>query len=95
MFTIEVEKRGKDDEFKFKDLKMFHHECYGGTIKCDYQGGYWELSCQRCGLETAVHITYRSGVGREDSEETINIIKTAIDGRERNISDDVRVIQKN
>lgn len=33
MFTIEVKKRGKDEEFSFKDLEMFHQECGAGKIK--------------------------------------------------------------
>lgn len=31
-FTIEVEKRGKNEDFAFRDLKMWHRECYGGRI---------------------------------------------------------------
>ncbi len=33
MFTIEVEKKEKDEEFGFKDLEMYHKECIGGRIK--------------------------------------------------------------
>lgn len=32
MFTIEVKKKEKDEEFGFEDLEMFHKEC-GGRIK--------------------------------------------------------------
>ena len=33
MFTIEVGKKGKDEEFDFEDLEMYHKECMGGRIK--------------------------------------------------------------
>ena len=33
MFTIEVKKKEKNEEFTFEDLEMFHGECGGGQIK--------------------------------------------------------------
>ncbi|PJC28959.1 hypothetical protein CO010_00955 [Candidatus Shapirobacteria bacterium CG_4_8_14_3_um_filter_39_11] len=79
MFTIEVKKREKDEEFSFKDLEMFHQECYGGKIK--WIGA--ALECKRC----RGNIPFS---GREEKK----IVLTAIDGEERRLSDDVRVVQK-
>ncbi|GAH71597.1 unnamed protein product [marine sediment metagenome] len=54
MFTIDVKEKGKNEEFSFKDLEMFHQECYGGKIKQNYEGPNWRLTCQRCGQWCAV-----------------------------------------
>ena len=99
MFTIEVKKKGKDEEFGFKDLEMFHQECYGGKIK---QSQYrereedWMLTCQRCGQWCVISGDLEDGVPR--------IVKTVMDGQERkihtftrgrwNVDFEVRVIQK-
>lgn len=77
-FTIEVKKRGKDEEFSFEDLELFHQECFGGEIKITQSEfshiprGY-NLTCQRCKSEREIDIRI----------EAIGIIKTAIDGKER------------
>ena len=109
-FTIEVKKKEKDEEFSFKDLEMFHQECCGGKIrKKQYYHGIgrlsedklenpldindsaydnfvpgWELTCQKCGVIKLILA----------DPQGINIIKTAIDGEERNIKNNIRVIQK-
>jgi hypothetical protein len=107
MFTIEVRKKGKDEEFDFKDLEMFHQECYGGKIEAEdvelpgeyipgiQRGGVViekgvtlpefkvRLYCQRC----------KQGILIE-TERRIEIVKTAIDGKERKIEEGIRVIQK-
>jgi len=109
-FTIEVKKKEKDEEFSFMTLEMFHQECYGGEIrqKQYYQGigGFsgerierpleiddaayddyvpgWELTCQKCGI-TKLILAEPQG---------IEIIKTAVDGKERKINDDIRVIRR-
>lgn len=91
MFTIEVKKKEKDEEFSFEDLEMFHQECYGGKIKvdsCSPDGtggeGAQLLECERCGESIRVLV----------SGHTATIIKTAIDGQERKIGENITVIQK-
>lgn len=91
MFTIEVGRKGKDEEFRFEDLEMFHGECYGGKIeiKPDSSPGLRpssrNLDCMRC------H-SIVNGVGEED---IVKIIQTAIDGEEREgYKNILRVIQK-
>lgn len=58
-FNIEVKKRGKDEEFGFEDLEMFHQECYGGKIKVKPEFSAkretvneWLLQCERCKYST-------------------------------------------
>jgi hypothetical protein len=83
-FTIEVEKRGKDEDFDFGDLKMWHRECYGGRIvgrkfdkaefgpdaEVDFPEPVWLLTCQRCHEGRALM-----------REEPTAIVRTAIDGK--------------
>ena len=89
MFTIEVKKKKKDEEFSFKDLEIFHKECMGGRIlvstqKIKEQRVYLNIvdlniyvfECKRCGRKVGVDI---------DSYNPEYIIKTAIDGQERKI----------
>jgi hypothetical protein len=79
MFTIEVEKKKKDEDFSFEDLEMFHQECYGGKIKItqsklnNFPKGY-NLICQRCKSEKEIEIS-----------DVIEIIKTAVDKEEREL----------
>ncbi len=81
MFTIEVEKKGKDEEFTFKDLEMFHQECYGGRIEITRSklGGSppagYHLTCQRCKCEKEINI----------DPDAVEIVKTAIDKKERKL----------
>ena len=79
MFTIEVKKKGRNEEFSFMNLELFHQECYGGRIK--WIGA--ALECKRC----RGNIPFS---GREEKK----IVLTAIDGKERKLSDDIRVVQK-
>ncbi len=77
---IEVKKKGKDEEFSFDDLELYHQECSGGKVKDNTEStlsflrGY-NLTCQRCKCEREIDI----GI------ESIVIIKTAIDAEEREI----------
>ena len=76
-FTVEVEKKRRDEDFTFSLLSLFHRECMGGTIlkiMSDLSGQYWRLICTRCNAEVGV-----------SQGGTISIIKTAIDGEEREI----------
>lgn len=89
MFTIEVKKRGKEQEFSLEDLEMFHQECYGGGIKQEMGSGlgFGEgiLTCTRCEERRRVLI---------GQDMVFKIIQTAIDGQERKITEEVCVIQK-
>ena len=90
MFTIEVEPKGKDQEFSFRHLEMYHKECYGGKINIistteDFGHpntgfedlDFYKLTCTRCGLKTII---------KEQSEVPSQIIKTAIDGQKRDVN---------
>jgi len=72
-FRIEVEKKKSDDIFTFKDLKISHLNCLGGDV-CfeDIEGDSEKIVCQRCKNWELIH-----------QEEIVEIIKTAIDGKER------------
>ena len=107
MFTIEVRKKEKGEEFDFKDLEMFHQECYGGKIEAEdvELPGEYIPGIQREGLEIEKGVTLpefkvrlycqrcRQGILIETEKRT-GIVKTAIDGEERKISKDLCVIQK-
>lgn len=95
-FTIEVEKKGKDEEFGFEDLykeaEVFHEECYGGETDWEivrHSLKDWRFTCQRCRVEVGMF------------QERLEVIKTAIDGQKRILYEDadgkpvVSVIQKN
>lgn len=101
MFTIEVKKRGKDEKFDFNDLKLAtttYDACIGGKMRLKRRAikkSKWDdgdfkvdglfLECRRCRAVREIELTY---------EIELAIIKTAIDGQERKITDDIRVIQK-
>jgi len=81
MFTIEVKKRSKDEEFSFEDLEMFHQECYGGRIKVKGVEGEEkgvQLVCSRCRSKKF-----------DDRDVIIGITQTAIDGKEKGFKLDV------
>lgn len=98
MFTIEVEKKKKDQKFGFENLEMFHKECLEGNIKIESATTYtigapvsvddncWCLTCQRCGAEIEII--------KKDNKSIIAVIKTAIDGKERKIGKEVVIVQK-
>ena len=112
MFTIEVKKKGKNEEFGFEDLEMFHKEC-GGQIKpksyhvkgyhSEIHKGFmvlgskeafeepvnrnlWVLTCQRCRASIEIEV--------EPEFEATKVIATAVDGEEREITQDIVVVQK-
>ena len=37
-FTIDVEKKGRDEDSTFDELKMRHQECYGGWVEKKQRG---------------------------------------------------------
>lgn len=91
MFTIEVKKRGKDEEFSFEDLEMFHKECGGGRIMQELEDAVccpsdWTLICQRCGASIEIKA--------KPNFQTAKVIATAVDGEERKITRNIAVIQK-
>ncbi len=75
-FTIEVKGRGKEEEFKFGDLELFHKECIGGHIVHEYvkANNHWKLTCMRC--DVCCHIAV-------SNDGTTAIVKTAIDGEKK------------
>lgn len=95
MFTIEVKKREKDEEFTFEDVKkearVFHEDCHRGKVRWrDTEGDQWVFDCQRC-----ENGTFINGPERLKTE----IVSTAVDGQERKFKselpqEDVRVVQK-
>ena len=104
-FHIDVEKRGKDEDFAFNDLKMWHRECYGGRLEV------MGLKEQRESMEArgempVLHadpqeplttlICRRCGVtGQFMSGEVLGIVQTAIDGQQRTLHYNlVKVSQK-
>ena len=94
-FTIEVEKKRKDEEFDFGNLGMFHQECHSGKIKSSgIENGDLRLFCRRCGVTCAVTVEERG---------TVRIARTAVDGQKRKVfgyagedwtEDHISVIQK-
>jgi hypothetical protein len=84
-FTIGVKKKEKDEDFKFEDLEMYHQECYGGKITIEVtektdsnedKYALFKLTCTRC------HRTMYLDI---NSNSPAEIIKTSIDGEEREI----------
>lgn len=95
MFTIEVKQRGKDEEFHFRKLELFHQECYGGRIFTDSLGtridvegeGETKTSISELPVfELTCSRCKRTMWILEQSEAPAEVIKTAIDGQERKIS---------
>lgn len=93
LFTVEVEKKGKDENFIFSILNLFHKECMGGGILTigDLSEKYWRLTCTRCNAQNTIRVSVLW---------TISVIKTAIDGEKREIGvyfpgyDKVFVVQR-
>jgi hypothetical protein len=94
MFTIKVEKRERNEEFSFesilKSAEVVHEDCYGGKANFKWIVGddydYWRCACERCDAVAQI---------RGDEEKVkLEIVQTAIDGKERQLNDNVRVIQK-
>lgn len=72
-FMIETEERTETEAFSFTDLKIFHKNCFGGSLKKEALNDKTvKITCERCGT-----------VYEATREEVIDIIKTAIDGERR------------
>lgn len=76
--TIAVSPKTADDDFSFGDLKLFHPECGGGVITTTYDksNDVWHYLCKRCGVSGSLSV---------DSQHTIVVIQTALDGKSRKI----------
>jgi hypothetical protein len=92
-FTIEVEKRRKDEDFAFSGLKMWHQECYGGALvqaqKQDSEvlGGFRFDSTSDTDRSTLWTLACRrcgASTWLKD-DEVLDIVKTAIDGQKRRL----------
>lgn len=92
-FTVEVEKKGKDEDFAFSGLKMWHQECYGGALvqaqKQDSEvlGGFRFDSTSDTGGPTLWTLACRrcgASTWLKDSD-VLDIVKTAIDGQKRSL----------
>ncbi|MDP2736462.1 MAG: hypothetical protein Q8O59_01600 [bacterium] len=85
MFTIEIKKQKKNENFGLEDLTMNHQECSGGRVSFRrdfYPAGELYFECSRC-RETA-----------EISDKVeLKIIQTAINGEEKKLSNNIRIIQ--
>ena len=101
MFTIEVEKKDKDENFALNSLKMRHKECYGGVIEFDenkdvssifYDESFYRFvfsfNCKRC-QQTVAILRDKKTI----KEIPFKIALTAMDGEERQLSDDICIIQ--
>ena len=102
MFTIKVKRKRQDEEFSFGDLLqdayIIHDDCQEGKSELKTDIGldasdrwckFWIFRCKRCDVETII-----SEHKNKLEEAKLKIIQTAIDSEERQLSDDVRVIQK-
>jgi hypothetical protein len=80
-FTVAVERRSPDEQFKAEGIKLFHQECGGGEITRRDEGpagepDHWSLQCRRC------HVIVNARVSKNG---TALLMKTAIDGESREI----------
>ena len=88
MFTIEVKKKEKGEKFTFNDLEMLHQECYGGKVVFEWESwvGY-HFECLRCGKSVKIE-------NKSEGKVKFKIVQTAIDGKERQLTKNIHVIQK-
>jgi hypothetical protein len=69
------------------DIEAFHDDCHNGRVRIiPWQWYRWELECERCREDEAIEFTVK---------ERILIIETAIDGKERKIRNNLRVVHRN
>jgi hypothetical protein len=90
VFTIDVPGKERKDRFNIQELleeaRVYHHSCEGGRTNLR-RGKFphrsrWHLKCSRCNIKRALFIF---------DKELIDICKTAIDGEERKLTNDIRV----
>ncbi|XOB46751.1 MAG: hypothetical protein ACKKMV_01005 [Candidatus Nealsonbacteria bacterium] len=89
-FTIEVEKKEKDEEFSFEDLNIYHGECKGklkvseinGKIKKEWpyynKESYLELACHKC--KTRIWVRMKENLQTKILNTAINDTKEYIWG---------------
>ena len=93
VFTIEVPRKERKDRFNIQELleeaRVYHHSCEGGRVHLRREKfpktSRWHLNCSRCHIKRSLFIF---------DKERIDICKTAIDGKEREVSTLVKVRQK-
>ena len=100
MFTIEVKKRGKDEEFGFKGLKIkkvSHEDCYNEKVKI--KRGYLLVDLFSFPKSPEDYIWHlkctRCGEERKipfPQWVRADLVKLVIDGGEMKLMDDVRVV---
>jgi hypothetical protein len=82
---ILVEKEAEDSDFRAEDMNLRHKDCNGRLdlkpVSADENG--WVLKCKRCHNQTYVPV----------GEDTIALVKTAIDGETRTLSSGQKVTQ--
>lgn len=85
METMEVVRLSQDSDFTYKDLIIFHQECVGGKFSIDPPSSHpiFEFTCQRCLTRFPLN-----------PADIASIIRTAIDGKERQFRYGQKVIQK-
>lgn len=90
MFTIKVEKRGEQEDFRYEDVSrnacIIHEDCGGDEVKWELPeecGCPWTFYCRKCGTQIDVPSIL---------DAKLKIVQTAIDGEEREICKEIRVI---
>ena len=79
VMTIEVERKDKNDEFNITDLKYFHRDCQGGSIKLAripetaLQLPGYSFTCKRCDASQKIS---------DDDTPKVGIINVSINGTE-------------
>jgi len=68
------------------ETEVFHEDCHNGKAEIhNYDRNEPTLICQRCGHRERINLS---------TDFRIAIIKTTIDGKERKISDNVKVVHR-
>ena len=75
MFTVEVEKKAKDEEFNVESLNMWHNDCYRGKFIKDKYQYISRITCSRCESKFLI-----------EHSDMVKIIRTAVDGEKREIA---------
>jgi hypothetical protein len=76
-FTITVQKKAADEDFRLEHLDLRHDECMGGRIEIRGLSDRWTLACLRCHLSTFIPIS---------EEGSVALMKTAVDGSRRQLN---------
>jgi hypothetical protein len=92
MFVVEVQKKAENEDFSFESIagaaRVFHEECNSDEVKWDLPeecGCPWEFVCRKCRTKALVPAIL---------DAKLKMTETALDGQERVIGNDIRVIPK-